>query len=91
MWLEVILICVEIMCQRYNTKTIKSSKGKEFEVDSCIADLVLLLNNNGFKTVASCCGHGIRPGNIALEDGREFFIIPNYKTGREVDKFFPSL
>lgn len=38
--------------------------------DPCIASLVAALNYGGIETVASCCGHGQRPGNIVLADGR---------------------
>jgi len=55
-------------------------------VDSCLATLIGVLNVTGFRTVASCCGHGKRPGNIALEDGREIIIVPDYKTSRRVER-----
>ncbi|MCE5270784.1 hypothetical protein LLH00_05820 [bacterium] len=45
------------------------------EVDACIAPLVRALNEGNIQTVASCCGHGRIPGNIALEDGRELMIV----------------
>jgi hypothetical protein len=63
----------------------------EVSVDSCIARIVEALNKACIRTVASCCGHGIRPGNIALADGRELIIAPDYETARRVDKAFPSL
>lgn len=37
------------------------------DIDSCIAPIVRALNDAGVITVASCCGHGKRPGNIALK------------------------
>lgn len=42
--------------------------------DPCIASIVKALNDAGIKTVASCCGHGKRPGNIALRNGLELII-----------------
>lgn len=42
--------------------------------DPCIASVVVALNAWGIKTVASCCGHGERPGSIVLADGRELTI-----------------
>jgi len=36
------------------------------EVDTCIAPLIQALNDGGFQTIASCCGHGIRPRIITL-------------------------
>ena len=54
--------------------------------DPEIADLVLALNNAGIQTVASCSGHGERPGNIALSDGRELIIARNWEEGREIER-----
>lgn len=61
------------------------------DVDSCIATLVLALNGGGLRTVASCCGHGNRPGNIALADGRELIIAADYDQARAVDAAFPNI
>lgn len=58
-------------------------------VDRCIAPLVVALNAAGVPTAASCCGHGYRPGNIALRDGREIVIAPDFTTGRRIDSLFP--
>lgn len=60
-------------------------------IDSCIAPLVQIFNHAGIRTVASCCGHGQGPGNIALEDGRELYIFPNHEASRELDAVLPSL
>jgi len=66
--------------------------------DPCIAPLVRALNEaeylpsvlsrlnpDGIRTLASCCGHEKRPGKIALADGRELFILPDFKAARELD------
>jgi hypothetical protein len=55
-------------------------------VDCEIRHLVDVLNRNGYTTVASCGGHGYLPGNIALKDGRELFIIETYAKARLVTK-----
>lgn len=57
--------------------------------DPCIAPLVAALNAAGFATVASCCGHGHRPGVIALRDGRELFIAKDFNEARQIDAIFP--
>ena len=49
------------------------------------------LNNTGIPTVASCCGHGKRPGNVVLADGREIILAPDFETARKVDGAFPPL
>ena len=83
------------MCERNKTATVTIGKKQSIvtlkTIDSCIAHLVQILNDAGYETVASCCGHNIRPGNIALRDGRELVIVPDFKTGREVDKMFKPL
>src|SRR5690606_15149915 len=58
--------------------------GKVFGVDESISEFVQLLNSVGLETVASCSGHGHRPANIALKDGREIIIARNYEEGREI-------
>ena len=78
------------MCEHCNIKIIKlhhpTPRGfTTAGVDACIAPLVQALNDGGFQTVASCCGHGKRPGNIALEDGRELLILPNYEEARKLE------
>lgn len=61
------------------------------DVDRCIAPIVKALNEAGVETVACCCGHKRRPGNIILKDGREVFIMPNFESARKIDKLFPPL
>lgn len=54
--------------------------------DPEIVDLVTALNKGGIPTVASCSGHGVMWGNIALLDGRELFIAPDFNSAREFDR-----
>lgn len=58
-------------------------------VDASIAPIVDALNKAGAPTIASCSGHGHRPGNIALRDGRELIIARNYEEARLIDRLFP--
>jgi hypothetical protein len=62
---------------------------KPVDVDESIAPLVAALNATGFETVASCSGHGFRPGNIALRDGRELVIARSFAEARKIDALFP--
>ena len=64
---------------------------KLVDVDSCIAPIVAALNAGGVPTIASCCGHGKRPGNIILGDGRELIIAPDFATSRAIDDAFPPI
>jgi hypothetical protein len=43
--------------------------------DPEIADIVRALNSGGVKTLASCSGHGEKPGGIALADGRQLLLL----------------
>jgi hypothetical protein len=60
-------------------------------IDACIAPIVKALNEAGVTTIASCCGHGKRPSNISLTDGRELVICPDHTTGRQVDEFLNGI
>ena len=79
------------MCEQGDTTEVVLANADCVQVDSCIAQIVLCLNAGDIMTVASCCGHGNRPGNIALEDGRELVIAPNYEAGRAIDKMFANI
>ena len=65
--------------------------GQPRDIDVCIVPVVRALNNAGIATVASCCGHGHRPGNIALADGRELVIAADYEQARQIDGLFPDI
>ena len=71
------------MCNEITVLTIND---KQCSIDSCIAPIVKALNNGGIKTIASCCGHGNRWGNIILSTGQELIIAPDYESGRAFDK-----
>lgn len=64
---------------------------KEICVDHCISRLVKVLNDNGFATRASCCGHGHSPGSIALANGCELIIAPDFESARIAEKAFPDI
>ena len=60
-------------------------------VDPCIQSIVQSLNDTGLQTLNSCCGHGVRPGWIALEDGRHILIAKDHATMLRMDMGFPAL
>lgn len=73
------------MCKQ-GTIVVMEINGKPRDIDSCIAPIVKALNDAGIPTIASCCGHGRCNGNIALVDGRELIIVPDYKTARKMEQ-----
>jgi len=77
------------MCKWGKCKVIKLN-GKDVSVDSCIANLVKLLNDNYKPTVASCCGHGNQPTRISFRDDTEIFIT-DYEKAQKISKMFPKI
>ena len=73
------------MCQRGETEE-AIIEGKSISVDRCIREKVQEINDMGYVTISSCCGHGRYPPTIVIgqycEDGRvmgdfEFFTSKN--------------
>lgn len=64
--------------------------GRVVEVDAEIAPLVRALNAAGLETVASCSGHGHRPADIALRDGREIIVARDFAEARRINALFPT-
>lgn len=59
--------------------------------DPCLVPIVKALNEGGIRTLASCCGHGRRPGSIALADGRELVVAPDSTTARRLSHAYPPI
>ncbi len=90
------------MCKWGNTKKLQVTipahlshtgveRVDEKDIDSCIYEFVKMLNDNGIITIASCCGHGKQPTNIALYDGREVIVARNFDEARIIHKLFPPI
>lgn len=58
--------------------------------DPEIVDLVDALNTGKLATVASCSGHGFRPGFIALRDGRVLMIFNSLEHARDAEAAYPT-
>lgn len=59
--------------------------------DPEVVTIVAALNSGGVRTVASCSGHGVRPGAVALADGRELIIAKDYAEARTIEGHFPGI
>lgn len=44
------------------------------KIDPCLINAVMELNNRGFVTVSSCCGHGVYPKTIVIKDGKDSYL-----------------
>jgi len=54
------------MCKKCNKKHTNTNKE-----DICMSSVCWLINNKtGYKTLASCCGHGKYPITVIVSDGR---------------------
>lgn len=59
--------------------------------DPEVVDLVTALNTNRLRTVASCSGHGHRPGFIALKDGRVLLVCASLDEAQKADHVWPDI
>jgi hypothetical protein len=64
------------MCDGHSDALVDTGS-KTIGVDHCIAPLVQALNNAGYQTIASCCGHGDQAATVPLFDldGNERWVI----------------
>lgn len=53
------------------------ARKKTCAIDACIAPLVAALEAGGVLMRGSCCGHGVRAGEILLADGRALVVEGN--------------
>ena len=75
-------------CWCNRTEFVPTPDGRpDIYCDPCIATIIKVLNDAGIRTVASCCGHLVRPASIALEDGREILIMP-LEEARKLDSLW---
>lgn len=58
------------------------------DIDRCLLPLVQALNDSGLPTRASCCGHGHRPGNVVLADGR-WLIVASEEQAQQIEALWP--
>ena len=76
------------MCERGTYKKVhlafphERSVRMEADVDACIAPIVQALNDAGFRTLASCCGHGFANPFILLEQNGQTLelLLPRKRT-----------
>ena len=64
------------------------SRGDIIHVDRCIAPIVRALHMCHVTTLASCCGHGVRPGHILLQNGRQVWITWNREQAERISALF---
>lgn len=70
-WGDTALVYVKIAADLSATG---AEQWKHKAIDSCIANLVRVLQGGGIDMRGSCCGHGGMFGNIYLQDGRVLVI-----------------
>lgn len=71
------------MCQKRNSVLWNGKR-----VDSCMRQKLIRFANFGMKTLACCCGHGVYPETIVIQnyDGEPFEFNSNTKIPRK--KYF---
>ena len=81
-WGNTVLVPVLVPAKLSHTG---KDSAKLANIDKCIAPLVRALNAAGLITVASCCGHGHKPGSIILQDDSEILLC-TFDQARAIDK-----
>lgn len=61
--------------ETYDAQVTLRLNGRDRGIDPCVAPIVQALYDAGLKPVASCCGHGVKPAEVRLEDGRDVLIV----------------
>lgn len=59
---------------------------KKCKIDKCIASIVRVLEENGVRMLASCCGHGKGDGSILLLDRTELVIPIEFTSNPKGEK-----
>ena len=54
------------MCEPGQIKKVVTVDNTIVDVDSCIANFIQWLNDNGVRTMSCCCGHGKTSGGIRM-------------------------
>lgn len=65
----------------------KKTNGNYIFCDPCIVPIIKALNEGGIETMASCCGHGRRPGVIIFSDDT-WLTISTREEADEINKLF---
>lgn len=73
------------MCDHANREAAMVVISEGVWCDPCLEPLVRALNGGGLQTLASCCGHGRRPGSVALADGRWLMVASEAQYDRLSD------
>lgn len=57
---------------------------RNVELDSCIADIIVALNDGGIVTRSSCCGHGKTDGYILCDDS--LIVVATERNKEDIKK-----
>lgn len=68
-------LCSNIEFGDYTNMVVIESGNDKIQVDKCLEDEIKFLISKNIKTIASCCGHNITQGFIAVE----FADVPKMK------------
>ena len=61
------------MCQNRSTVRL-TINGRVVRLDSCMKQVISILNRNGIETVACCCGHGKYHQTILIRDSNNSIV-----------------
>jgi hypothetical protein len=79
------------MCDHANREDAMAVIDEQTWCDPCLEPLVRALNGGGIRTVASCCGHGRRPGSVLLANGRALLVLESIEEHDRLDGLWPGI
>jgi hypothetical protein len=75
------------LCASGNRRTVTiTPRPFEVEIDDCIADEIVMLNEQGVRTVNSCCGH-LQGKSVALIDANHGSLRKAIELGYKPKQF----
>lgn len=83
------------MCLKRST-VLRRIAGKNVRLDPCIVSLIQVLNDDGIRTLACCCGHDRYEPTVVATDGKKIYevgtgiVIPRIRRfySKDKDGFF---
>lgn len=75
------------MCMKRST-VLRRIAGKDMRLDPCIVPLIQVLNDDGIKTLGSCCGHEKYEPTVVATDGKRIYEVGSNVTIPRKRRFY---
>jgi hypothetical protein len=75
------------MCAKRST-VLRRIAGKDVCLDPCIVPLIQVLNDDGVRTLACCCGHEKYEPTVVATDGKRIYEVGSNVTIPRIRRFY---